>query len=122
MLELNAAMEFDCPVTVRDNGMVVAGTTEAYAPDVVWFHSDGSDADDYMESALREQGWEALSGYTGQYMYNGPIMHASEYLGGRLARDILTDPGVYVTLVVSDQDDDTDDNVVGWIVAKQLTT
>jgi hypothetical protein len=62
--------------------------------------------------------WEPLSGYTGQYGYNGAVMHASEYLGGRLAADILDDPGVYVvvTVEVMPTDDEPEPFPAGWAV------
>jgi hypothetical protein len=92
-----------------------------------------SETDDFY---IDSDEWEAFSvGYTGQHGYNGAVMHASEYLGGRLAEDILESPGTYVVCAVevdcSDEDEtvcyDTVEDVrdygcdcapAGWIVLK----
>lgn len=62
-------------------------------------------------------GWTLLNGWSGQDRYPGPIMHASEYIGGRMAAWILENPGVYVALVSYDLDD-LDGEPFGWAVAK----
>jgi hypothetical protein len=60
-----------------------------------------------------------LEGFTGQYRYNGPIMHESEYVGGGLARYILANPGWYCAVVVNAPDDDGtySGEVAGWAVS-----
>jgi hypothetical protein len=46
-------------------------------------------------------------------------MHASEYVGGKLARDMITDGGKYVvTVVTAIGDFDNDDDLVGWVVLR----
>lgn len=67
--------------------------------------------------------WRALTGYTGQYGYRGAVMHASEYVGGGLLRDMLDDPGVYVLTVVEvlpedDEDGDEFPEPAGWAILK----
>lgn len=66
--------------------------------------------------------WELMNGYSGQDRYAGPIMHPSEFIGGRLERDILENDGVYVSLVnyYTPEDADDDDNVDGWAVARMV--
>ena len=93
--ELSAIADFDHPFTVSDNG-TLSDAHDVYAPEV--HHSDVHDIS--IDSAGYAE-WEALTGYTGQYSYNGAVMHASEFLGGRLADDILATPGTYVVTVVS---------------------
>jgi hypothetical protein len=83
---LNDVMEFDHVVTVHADGTVTDGPSNLYAPSL---YDEELDSDD----------WELLTGYTGQYSYNGPIMHNSEFIGGGLERDILAEPGIYVSLV-----------------------
>lgn len=62
--------------------------------------------------------WEPLTGYTGQYGYNGAVLHESEYLGGGLLEDILADVGgTYVLVPVEDLDDS---ELVGWTVLRKL--
>lgn len=87
--ELNEAMEFDYPVEVLPGGIVVEGPRGLWAPDL----NDGE-----VWTAGRRR-WELLDGYSAQQGYNGPIMHSSEYIGGRMAEDILATPGIYVAVV-----------------------
>lgn len=121
---LNEAMGFDHPIRVHADGSVT-DATDTYAPEViVATDDDGSisrEDDREMVRYLESQGWTVLDGYSGQYTYAGPIMHASEYIGGRMARDILEAPGVYVACavyVLGCADDD--DPIAGWIVARKL--
>lgn len=108
---LNAVMETDHVVEVHTDGTV------SDAPGNVW-------APELCDQELSGAGWEFFStGYTGQDSYTGPIMHNSEQLTGRLARDILAQPGYYVALV-SDyscddecEDDCEEDHTEGWAVA-----
>lgn len=111
MRTLNDIMEFDHVVRVNEDGSVI-GVNDIYAPDLI-------------DDEILGEGWEFYStGYSGQYNYSGPIMHNSEYLGGRLEEDILSDPGVYV-VVVSLYDDeeyaashDGELYAEGWAVLK----
>jgi hypothetical protein len=101
---LNSLMEFDSPIRSHGDGTITEYLPTVYAPECyIDVDSDGSITDE-MESAwiegLRREGWELMRGYTGQYSYNGPIMHPSEFIGGGLARHILETPGVYVAVAV----------------------
>jgi hypothetical protein len=78
-------------------------------------------AGEELQRQARAYGWDGLmTGYTGQYGYNGPVMHESEYIGGRLSESILALPGWYVAVVVysatEEQGPDGED-VAGWAVA-----
>ncbi len=101
---LNDLMSFDHVVTVHDDGTVTDGPVGVYAPEL-------------YDGEILADGWELLDGYSGQDRYSGPIMHASEYVGGRMARDILETPGVYVALVDYPVDGDEPD---GWAVARRV--
>lgn len=46
-------------------------------------HTDATDPD--VIAQARRQGWELVTGHTGQHGYSGPMFHASEYIGGGLA-------------------------------------
>lgn len=105
--ELNNLMDFDHVIEVHDDGTVTDAAPGIYAPEL-----DG-------EKLYEPAGWRLLSGYTGQYGYNGPVMHPSEFIGGGLAKDILTEPGLYVALVV--WADDPNDEPAGWAVAFRET-
>ena len=76
-----------------------AGTGELAGITILEGHSqpyftEDPDGDDHS----LEAGWELLTGFTGQYSYNGPGMHPSEYIGGGLASHILDTPGLYAVL------------------------
>ncbi len=113
--ELDELMSFDHVIEVHENG-TVSEPENIYAPEV-------------YEGQVLAEGWELLKGYTGQYSYSGPVMHDSEYIGGRLATDILNTPGVYAAVVnysecdqVNEEDccpvDCNDDHIDGWAIAR----
>jgi hypothetical protein len=99
--------EFDSVFEVMEDGTIVE-CPRIHAPELL---------DDQLDSLM----WEfASEGYTGQYGYNGPIMHNSEFFGGRLREDILSTPGIYA-LVVSCYFSETDYDeydVEGWAVVR----
>lgn len=98
---LNARMEIDHVIEVTDTGDVV-DRSDMYAPSL-------------YDSALETTSeWTLLDGFSGQDRYSGPIMHASEYVGGRMATWILEHPGIYVALVDYPLDDTEPE---GWAVA-----
>ena len=109
MATLNELMEFDHPVYVSADGTVADPPCPLYAPELF-----GID-DNELQSQARSAGWAGLlTGYTGQYGYNGPVMHPSEYVGGGLERYILATPGWYVVTAVMD---DEDYEPYGWAIA-----
>lgn len=102
-------IEFDHPFRIREDGSVEDVYPEFYPPSV--YHDEESDV------RIDGECWEAFStGYTGQFGYRGPVMHASEFIGGRLETDMLESPGVYVITTV--ETDAEDDEPAGWIVLK----
>jgi hypothetical protein len=105
MADLNDIMEFDHVIEVLPDGGIIH-RSDIYAPSLY----DGD---------LDSDTWELLDGYTGQ-QGGGSIMHNSEFIGGRMERDIRENPGVYVALVCTwlDTEEDDDDNVEGWAVAR----
>jgi hypothetical protein len=122
-MDLNSIMEFDHPVRVHADGTVTDAGPDFWAPETdVDTDGNGSILAEHEQAlceSVKRQGWSLYTtGYTQQYSYRGPIMHTSEFIGGRLAMDILADPGVYVSVVVS-TDENGDDNVAGWAVAKK---
>lgn len=117
--DLQDAMEFDHPVRVDPDGTLHDRLDGVYAPELIM----GTDGDgqilaeheaDYKAEAAR-QGWELLEGFTGQHAYRGPVMHPSEYIGGRLADHIRETPGTYAVIAV--ETDDDDDEAAGWAIA-----
>jgi hypothetical protein len=90
---------------------------------VIRVHADGTVTDEpsIFAPGLYDgevgKGWTLLNGYSGQHCYSGPIMHASEVIGGGMADDILSTPGVYVALVDYPSDDSEPE---GWAVARMV--
>ena len=90
--------------------------SDQYAPEV--FHSDTDDVE------IAGEGWEALTGMTGQYGYNGAVMHPSECVGegiGARLLEIAQDSGEFETfaLVVVEvfpTDDDPEPEPAGWAI------
>lgn len=104
LAKLNDVMEFDHVIRVDRDGNVTDGPSEYF--ELTDGNLDGP------------KGWSLMRGYSGQYMYSGPVMHDSEFIGGTMARDILAQPGLYVALVNSYITDDEDGSVLeGWAVA-----
>ena len=104
---LNSIMSIDHVIRVHDDG-TISDVDNVHAPTL-------------FDDELDDPRWSFFStGYTGQYGYNGPVMHDSEYIGGALARDILETPGVYAAIVSSYTDDDEDaDNITeGWAIVR----
>lgn len=85
-----------------------------YAPDVYY--------DDDNDTEIQGEGWQALTGWTGQHGYNGAVMHPSEYVGARMAEEMAsmsTDESLLWTLVVVEvlpDEDDEDPEPAGWAV------
>lgn len=117
MSELNEQMEFGLVVASHGNGTVVRDQTE-YANEVVYLNldADGQLLNDDLIDVL--PGWSALSGFTGQYSYNGPVMHASEYIGGGLERHIRENAGFYVAVLVDGipEDENGENPSIGWAI------
>jgi hypothetical protein len=114
MRPLTEIMEFDHVIEVHADGSVTDGPANIYAPDL-------------YDGELQGEGWEFFTyGYTGQYGYDGPMMHNSEFIGGGLERDILAKPGLYVSLIgnysCDEHEDECEcDTAEGWAVAYHPT-
>lgn len=98
---LNEIMEFDHVIRVHEDGSITDAPSGIWAPSLY----DGETDDER---------WTLLRGYSGQHAYSGPIMHDSEFIGGRMEKDIRETPGFYVALV--DYDLNSDESS-GWAVA-----
>lgn len=104
-MDLNEIMEFDHVIQIMDDGSIIE-RGDLYAPDV-------------MDDAV-SPGWSLLDGWSGQYGYCGPTMHASEFIGGRLADHILETPGIYVVTTSHTSDPEfADDDITGWVIARK---
>lgn len=119
---LSDVMEFEHVIMVNANGTITEDlpNERAYwAPEVTWQNGTHD---------VQGDGWELMNGYSGQQSYSGPVMHPSEFIGGRMADDILSTPGLYVAVVVSDdeecqaycpEDCDGEHEPAGWAVARK---
>ncbi|MGO1566437.1 MAG: hypothetical protein ACTHXC_00305 [Brachybacterium sp.] len=94
---LDSIMEFDHVIRVNEDGSV-HDDLELFAPDL---HDIEGGA---WEISAREP-WRLVHGKSNQQGYSGPLMHASEYIGERWAREILSEPGYYVAVVAYPIDD-----------------
>lgn len=136
-------MEFDHVVAVMPDGRVIDtderyNLIDVYAPEVLIDYDGpfteaqiGKSHDAAMVAYLRDQGWEVLTGYSGQYLYSGPVMHPSEFIGGRLEERIREESGFWVKLSVEihpgEDDPEHESNggsgeseAAGWIVARKI--
>ena len=89
---LNEMMSFDHVIRVHANG-TATHEPKVWAPELL----DG-ELSEYKHIPGQPTGWRLMNGYSGQSCYAGPIMHSSEFVGGRMERDILARPGLYVAL------------------------
>lgn len=114
--ELNSVMEFDTVIYSDGNGRVE--TVFAIWPPELYNYL-GKDGKHH--SAL-DGPWELMNGYSGQDSYSGPIMHDSEFIGGRMATDILETEGYYVALIANyfPEEEDGEIESEGWAVARVL--
>ena len=127
---LNDRMEFDHIIQVHPDGTITDSPLSAGSVDAYF---DLNVTPDGTDEFTMSPGWTLLSGFTGQYSYNGPVMHPSEFIGGGLERHILETPGLYVALEVSgrceyngttrcDVESGCDCEPAGWAVAYLDTT
>ena len=128
---LNSKVEFDSPFrvvgTLEDGRTVIEDRLENfYAPEVhLYVDQNGGGVGD---EEIGSEDWTAVNGYSGQHGYRGPTMHASEFLGGRMAEDVLEDIGGIYTLVTvecmpnweasEEELDEVRDNPAGWMLLK----
>lgn len=73
---------------------------------------------------IDQEGWEALTGFTGQQGYGGAVMHPSERIGVHIARhmsDLSQDePLTFVVCMV--ESDDPNEEPVGWCILHRPNT
>lgn len=115
------AIDFDHPFMILPNGNLAGAAPHVYAPEV--YLDDGPD-----EFAYEMGPWTPLSGFTGQHGYNGPVMHASEYVGEgiaselrRLSEDEAQTFVLCVVNVLPEDGEENDPEPAGWTIL-QLTT
>jgi len=121
MKELDNLMQFDHVIRVHPDG-TISEPSGIYGPEGIEMETLDDDAGSIMEpyrtayaEAVARQGWQLMRGYSGQYGTKGTdyIMHTSEYIGGRIERDIRETPGLYVAITIERDDG----QAAGWAVA-----
>ncbi|MFI0265603.1 hypothetical protein [Streptomyces luteogriseus] len=124
-MDLNAKMEIGHVVYIRKGGAVV-DAINVHAPEINCDYTGPfddaqiSDADEEaMGESVKSQGWTLETGWTGQYLYSGAIMHPSEFIGGKLAEHIRETPGLWVALSVElhPEDENAESESAGWVLA-----
>ncbi|MFB7858822.1 hypothetical protein [Rhodococcus qingshengii] len=129
-MDLKDAMEMDTVILVREDG-TFREAPGVYGPEIelsaTWDeHGDAHispEDDEEMIRHAKSQGWDILTGWTSQYGYSGPLMHSSEYIGGKLAEHILETPGLWVALPAEIMPPGKDESEsAGWVLAFRDTT
>ena len=96
-------------------------------PDGSVEHATGVHAPSFHDDAPDDAQWSPISGFSGQHGYSGPVMHASEYLGGDMEKYVWENPGTYVVVEATfdpDPEDDPDEYEAdesvtgGWVLLK----
>lgn len=115
---LNRIMDLGHVIRVNPDGTIDEHPARShpgtpYAPEsVMMTDHDGQirdgDEEDWIRR-VRDAGWEPERGWTGQYGYSGPVMHASEFVGGALADHVAETPGLWVAVEVSCLPDEAPD-------------
>lgn len=114
-MALSRFMEFDHVIFSWGDGRHAQAIKGLWAP--VYNHDrdeHGEWLDPQIEGENREK-WSLMHGYSGQHSYRGPWMHQSEFIGGRLAEDILNTRGIFVAVYPSSLEEDYEPD--SWAVA-----
>lgn len=108
------ALEFGAVFRLVDDKVIEVDNE--YAPNV---YNDPDD-DVYLEDSR----WTCFTGLTGQYGYNGAVMHSSELVGTGIAQYIADhaqecDDCLFSLVVVNDLEND---DLIGWAIAYREIT
>lgn len=112
------AQEFDHPFMLNPDGTVTDAPSNIYAPEA----TDGFYSHDHPQDVtIWTSDWKcATYGMSGQHGYRGGVMHPSEYIGGAIARRLLSDePTIYVITEVRDENGTfPDGDPIGWTILR----
>lgn len=78
------------------------------------------DTPDPSTLTIESDQWQAITGFSGQHGYDGPIMHPSEQFSPNVLRSLYETHGtnaIYALTEVIDADDP--DALVGWAILKR---
>lgn len=113
-------LPFDHVMRVFPDG-TIGDADDLYAPELTAdSDADGSHlphTDEDLDRQAVSYGWDGLmTGWTGQYGYNGCCMHRSEFVGGALEEWILENPGLYCVVAIYELDGEPE----SWAIAYKL--
>jgi hypothetical protein len=130
-MNLDSMMQVDKVIHIDADEYVCENLRGVPAPEVyVECDTEGnviSSASVWAQSRAREQGWSLLTGWSEYYLLGARfLMHPTEYISGGLAEHILSNPGYYCTVLVTDDSgeagwSDGKNHVKGWAVAYRKT-
>lgn len=106
---------------IKDDGTIVSRYPLGPAsPEVVHVEGERAPKDIEIQPGAMGEVWSAWStGRSGQYLYQGAVMHPSEFIGGGFERDMLAEPGIYVAVEVRDADGQfPEGDPIGWVVLR----
>lgn len=119
-MRLDDALSLDsgAVIHVTDDGSL-SFHPEIDTPTVALFIG-GLDTDlvlqDEYEREYSTREWVPETGWTGQYGYNGSVMHDSEFVGGRIADHVLSTPGYWKAVPADHYAPDEDAVSEGWVL------
>ena len=110
------AVEFDHPFTIWHDEVV--DVPRVWVRTVAcWQLEDESWSEAEIDDSTN---WEFVSqGWTGQYGYNGPVMHNSEYIGERIAErlaELAEDYLAFAVVAVDCEDLEGESELDGWVI------
>lgn len=111
--------EFDQVFVVRSNGQWYPNTYPGRNLFVPSVYGETDPETGFYEETIDSDDWEFVSeGMTGQYGYNGPVLHPSEYYSEGMYRRLLElhdDYDAFANVAVWDVDSNGED-IVGWVI------
>ena len=115
--EVDRVLREGQPVSSFGNGQLGESTTPFDGSYTLIKNDDG----EYEVDESQLEGWETITdGLTGQYGYNGPVMHDSEHVGSRLGQQILDTPGNYVVKPAEYYDGESfESESEGWVILRE---
>jgi hypothetical protein len=113
-------LEFYTAFRIVGGMMVLAPDARTSVPEV--YHSETEDVE------IHGEGWEALTGMTGQYSYHGAVMHPSEGVGRRIAERLAEiaedEPNTVFAIVpveVYPDEEDDEPEPAGWALVHRTS-
>ncbi len=123
VMALSWFMEFDAVIYSYGDGRHARQVNGLWAPVAHQCQDEHGEWTDPEIEGGNDNGWRLMTGYSGQHQYAGPWMHQSEFIGGRMAEDILATPGFYAAIYPSvsselaEDDPERSEEADTWAVA-----